>query len=509
MNEAKTPEEINGLSNLEENDLILERYEKLKKRRQVTDVCFPNKFRRTDLAEDLAIKYADSEREDLAVQLVKTSVCGRIMLRRIMGKASFVTIQDASGRLQIYLKEKNLSTDVYRDFLTWDLGDIIGCEGLIFRTKSGELSVLVNDIILLTKSLRPLPEKHRGLVDTEARYRQRYLDLIMNSETRKTFRLRSKIISTIRSFFEERDFQEVETPMLQVIPGGASARPFVTNHNSLDMQMYLRVAPELYLKRLIVGGLEKVFEINRNFRNEGISTRHNPEFTMLEFYWAYADYKDLMKLTESLFKDIAIKCFKNTDFKISGDRVVDIDKSFEVISLKKSIEKMCPRAKGQLDNIESANDLADSLGIDLSNKSCLGHIQLQFFESIVEPFLLDPTFIIEYPAVVSPLARRNDTDPFLADRFEFFIGGREIANGFSELNDAEDQSNRFKNQALAKASGDDEAMFFDAEYIKALEYGLPPTAGQGIGIDRLVMFFTETASIRDVILFPTMKKKEN
>ncbi|MDP0596631.1 MAG: lysine--tRNA ligase, partial [SAR86 cluster bacterium] len=421
------------------------------------------------------------------------------------GKASFVQLQDTSGQIQLFVTRDELDEGFYNEqFKKWDIGDIIGASGVLFKTQTGELSIRVSDIKLLTKSLRPLPEKFHGLTDQETIYRQRYVDLIMNEGSRKVFQRRSEIISYIRQFFISHSYLEVETPMMQVIPGGAAAKPFVTHHNALDMDLYLRIAPELYLKRLVVGGFDKVFEINRNFRNEGLSPRHNPEFTMIEFYEAYANYHDYMDLTESLFKGIAIDVCKSAKITYQGDEF-DFSKPFERLSVFDSILKYNPNISVSDLSEANARNTANNLGIHLKENWGLGKIQIEIFEAVVEEKLIQPTFITEYPTEVSPLARRNDQDSFITDRFELFIGGREIANGFSELNDPEDQAQRFKDQVSEKDAGDDEAMHYDADYIRALEYGMPPTAGEGIGIDRLVMLFTDSASIRDVLLFPHMR----
>ncbi len=429
------------------------------------------------------------------------------MTRRVMGKASFAHLQDMSGRIQLYVRRDDLPEGMYAEFKKWDLGDVIGVEGSLFKTRTGELSVKTTSVRLLTKSLHPLPEKFHGLADQETRYRQRYLDLIMNDQVRHTFRLRSRIIEHIRHFLTDRDFLEVETPMMQAIPGGAAARPFVTHHNALDMQLFLRIAPELYLKRLVVGGVERVFEINRNFRNEGVSTQHNPEFTMLEFYQAYADYHDLMDLTEELLRQLAEDLLGSSTVAYQGESY-DFGKSFDRMTLKESILHFNPDiAREQMDDAASARAVAEGMGIPLKESYGLGKIQVEIFEKCVEDRLRDPTFITAYPTEVSPLARRNDIDPFVTDRFEFFVGGREIANGFSELNDAEDQAERFRQQVRERDEGDQEAMYYDEDYVTALEYGLPPTAGEGIGIDRLVMLLTDAPSIRDVLLFPYMRQR--
>ncbi len=488
----------------DENQLIALRREKLGEMRDA-GVAFPNTFKREFYADSLQQDYADKEKPWFEENQVRVSVAGRMMLKRIMGKASFITISDMSGRIQVYVQKNRLGEELYDAFKGWDIGDIVGVEGVLFKTNKGELSVKADSLQLLTKSLRPLPEKFHGLSDQEQRYRQRYLDLIMSEETRETFKIRSRVISYIRNFFEERDFMEVETPMLQVIPGGATARPFETHHNALDIDMYMRIAPELYLKRLVVGGFERVFEINRNFRNEGLSTRHNPEFTMIEFYQAYATYHDLMDMTEALMKGLATDLLGSSAVIYQGE-TIDFGKPFERISVKDSILKFNPDLDAaDIETEYRALKVAEKLGIPTEEYWGLGKLQIEIFEKTVEERLFDPTFITEYPAEVSPLARRNDEDDFITDRFELFIGGREIGNGFSELNDAEDQAERFKKQVEEKDAGDDEAMHYDADYIRALEYGMPPTAGEGIGIDRLVMLLTDAPSIRDVILFPHMR----
>ena len=490
---------------VDENKLIAERRRKLAEMREA-GVAFPNDFRRNVMAGELHAEYGEKSGEELEANPVRVSVAGRMMLRRIMGKASFATVQDMSGRIQLYVRRDDLPEGVYNEqFKKWDLGDIVGAEGTLMKTKTGELSIKVESIRLLTKSLRPLPEKFKGLSDQETRYRQRYLDLIMNEESRTTFQVRSRIVSHIREFLTHRGFLEVETPMMQVIPGGATARPFSTYHNALDMDLYLRIAPELYLKRLVVGGFERVFEINRNFRNEGLSTRHNPEFTMLEFYEAYADYHDLMDLTEAMLRDTAQSVLGNTVIQYQGEEY-NFGKPFARMSVKESILHFNPHIKPEeLDDLDKARDHAKKLGVDLKDSYGLGKVQIEIFEKTVEHQLKDPTFITAYPTEVSPLARRNDDDPFVTDRFEFFVGGREIANGFSELNDAEDQAERFRQQVEEKEAGDLEAMYYDEDYVTALEHGMPPTAGEGIGIDRLVMLFTDSPSIRDVLLFPHMR----
>jgi len=467
--------------------------------------AYPNGFQRDSLSSDIVEKFDDLDKEAIAEIQETVTIAGRIMTRRIMGKASFVHIQDMGGRIQVYVKGDLLEDGNYEDFKHWDIGDIIGVTGEVFKTNKAELSVRASQISLLTKSLRPLPDKWAGLADQEVKYRQRYIDLIVNEQSRKTFVMRSQVVETIRNFMNERAFMEVETPMMHVIPGGATAKPFITHHNALDMPLYLRVAPELYLKRLVVGGFEKVFEVNRNFRNEGLSTRHNPEFTMLEFYWAYADYNDLMDLTEAMFRKIAERVIGSTSFESEGIEY-DFSKPFQRMTILESIIHYNPEIKlEQLSERDSAVELAESLGIKIKDSFGLGKVQIEIFEEIVEEKLIQPTFITAYPVEVSPLSRRNNDDPFIADRFEFFISGRELANGFSELNDPDDQAARFRDQVSAKDAGDDEAMHYDADYITALEYGMPPTAGEGIGIDRLVMLFSNSSTIKDVILFPHMR----
>ena len=457
------------------------------------------------MAGELQAEYGEKENEALEAEPVRVKIAGRLMAKRVMGKASFAQLLDQSGRMQIFIQRDSVGEDIYKEFKTWDVGDIFAAEGMMFRTKTGELSVKADAIRLLTKSLRPLPDKFHGLEDQETRYRQRYLDLIMNDASRETFRIRTRIIKHIRSYLDNKGFMEVETPMMHAIPGGATARPFATHHNALDLPMFLRIAPELYLKRLIVGGFEKVYEVNRNFRNEGVSTRHNPEFTMLEFYEAYADYNDLMDHTEELLRTMALEILGDTRVPYQGD-VYEFGKPFARLTVKQSIllyNKDITEA--ELDDIDQARVIAARLGIPLKDGYGLGKIQIEIFDKTVEHLLKEPTFITAYPTEVSPLARRNDDNPFVTDRFEFFVGGRELANGFTELNDAEDQAERFRKQVEEKDAGDDEAMHFDADYVRALEHGMPPTAGEGIGIDRLVMLFTDAPSIRDVLLFPHMR----
>ncbi|CDI00774.1 lysine tRNA synthetase, constitutive [Candidatus Competibacter denitrificans Run_A_D11] len=497
-----TPSELTEL--LDENKLIALRRQKLTEWRQQGN-AYPTDFRRDSLAAELHAAYGGKDHAELEANPVRVAVAGRMLAKRIMGKASFARLRDMSGDIQIFIQKSAVPEGRYEAFKNWDLGDILGAEGVVFKTKTGELSVKVDTLRLLTKSLQPLPEKFHGLADQETCYRQRYVDLIMNESTRATFKLRSAIIAHIREFFNQRGFLEVETPMMQPIPGGAAARPFITHHNALDMQLYLRIAPELYLKRLVVGGFEKVYEINRNFRNEGLSTRHNPEFTMLEFYLAYADYRDLMDLTEALLRGMAQTLLGNTQLHYQGGSC-DFGQPFQRLTVKEAILRFNPElTAAQLDELATARRIAEGLGIKIQADYGLGRVQLEIFEQTVEHQLRHPTFITAYPTEVSPLARRNDADPSITDRFELFIGGREIANGFSELNDPEDQAERFRKQADAKAAGDAEAMHYDADYIRALEYGLPPTAGEGIGIDRLVMLFADVPSIRDVLLFPHLR----
>ena len=479
----------------DENNLFEVRKEKLKKlREQGKD--YPNSFRRTELAKELIKEYSDLSKDDLENTSISVKVAGRIMLRRLMGKASFTTIQDMSAQIQLYLREDTLNN--YDDFKTWDIGDIIGVEGELFKTNTGELSIKVTEAILLTKSLKPLPEKHQGLVDVEQRYRKRYLDLLVNEEAREVFLARSKIISETRNYFDSSGFIEVETPMMHPIPGGAAAKPFVTHHNALGMDLYLRIAPELYLKRLVVGGFEKVYEINRNFRNEGLSTKHNPEFTMLEFYTAYEDYEFQMDFVEALIKHLSNLEQSKRSFK-----------KFKRVSFDEALTKNTSLNKKDLDDIDSLRKFAKSLKIENFKTLSIGKLKAEIFESEVEDKLSEPTFIYKYPLEISPLSRKSEGDEGYVDRFELFIDGKEIANGFSELNDPEDQLERFKMQTEDKEKGDEEAMEMDLDYIEALEYGLAPCAGVGIGLDRLVMLLTGIDSIRDVILFPQLKNKGN
>ena len=487
----------------DDNRLVAERRGKLAAIRAERN-AYPNTFRPDAYAADLQAEFSEFEKAELEEKDHKVSIAGRIVRNR----GAFMLLQDMTGQIQAYVNRKALSPELLADQKTWDLGDIIGISGPVHKSGKGDLYIDMQEAQLLTKSLRPLPDKHHGLSDMEMRYRQRYVDLIVNEESRETFQMRSKIISTIRRFLEDRRFMEVETPMLQTIPGGATARPFVTHHNAMDMSMYLRIAPELYLKRLVVGGFERVFEINRNFRNEGTSTRHNPEFTMIEFYQAYADYKDLMDLTEDMLRTVAEKVLGTTTVTYQGSEY-DFGAPFVRMSMLDSILHYNPElTAADLETLEGATAVAKKLKIDVKPIWGLGKLWTEIFEETAEHKLDQPTFITEYPAEVSPLARRNDDNDFITDRFEFFVGGREIANGFSELNDPEDQAERFMRQVAEKDAGDDEAMHYDADYINALEYGLPPTAGEGIGIDRLVMLFTDAPSIRDVLLFPHMKPQD-
>ena len=494
--------------NNNDNDLIAQRRAQLKELRKKGN-AYPNHFRRDALAADLLAEHAGKDQSELERQKIRVKVAGRMMTRRVMGKAAFAHVQDMSGRIQVYVKREELPEGQYNEFKQWDLGDILGVAGTLFKTKTGELSIHVTSIELLAKSLRPLPEKFHGLTDHETRYRQRYLDLITNEETRRTFAIRTRTIDFIRNYLRNAGFTEVETPMLQVIPGGATARPFITHHNTLDMKMYLRIAPELYLKRLVVGGVEKVFEINRSFRNEGLSPRHNPEFTMLEFYQAYADYQDLMALTEDLMRNLVGDINGNSRIEYQGD-TCDLSKPFTRMTVKEAVLHYNPGlSSSDIDSREKLAACANKLDIKTEDTFGTGKLLIEIFEKTVEPELKQPTFITAYPTEVSPLARRSDEDPEVVDRFELFIGGREIANGFSELNDPEDQAERFKKQVNDKDSGDEEAMHYDADYITALEYGMPPAAGEGIGIDRLVMLLTDAPSIRDVILFPHMRPRQD
>ncbi len=498
----------------EENKLIAERRGKLNAIRAKRN-AFPNDFRREHSAAELQSMHGDKDKESLEVLNFKSAVAGRIMAKR----GPFLVLQDNTARIQLYVDKKQLPEDLLEEIKHWDIGDIVYGRGPVHKSGKGDLYILLEDAGLLTKSLRPLPDKFHGLSDQEIRYRQRYVDLIMNENSRRTFEVRTKIIGEMRNFMNSKAFMEVETPMMQVIPGGASARPFVTHHNALDLDMYLRIAPELYLKRLVVGGFERVYEINRNFRNEGLSTRHNPEFTMIEFYQAYADYRDLMDMTEEMLRHLAqvvlgtttiINTVRNDEGEVTETKEYDLGKPFARMTVVESILHFNPNINAeQLADLASARAVAESLGIHIKDSYGLGRVHIEIFEETVEHKLDQPTFITEYPTEISPLARRNDANPDVTDRFEFFICGRELANGFSELNDAEDQAERFMAQVAEKDAGDLEAMHYDADYIRALEYGMPPTAGEGIGIDRLVMFFTDSASIRDVLLFPHMRPQQN
>ncbi len=484
--------DLNTTPEISENEQVQLRKAKLAELRQY-GIAYPNDFLRQDLANDLHQRYDRLMDEELTAQNIQVSLAGRMMTRRIMGKASFATLQDMSGKMQAYIAKDQVNEVHYEKFKHWDLGDIVGIEGVLFRTKTGELSIKAHSLRLLVKALRPLPDKFHGLSDIEQRSRQRYLDLMVNEDSRRVFLMRSKIVAEIRGFLIEREFMEVETPMLQVQAGGAAAKPFHTHHNALDMDLVLRIAPELYLKRLVVGGFEKVFELNRNFRNEGISARHNPEFTMIEFYQAYANYEDMMNLTEQLFKVLGRNVLHSDELQFQ-ETTIDLSKSFQRWSLKDSITHFNPEIKAaDLEDLTHASAIAQQHKIKILPGSGLGKVQTLLFEELVEKKLKQPTFITQFPVEVSPLARPNDQDRFVADRFELYIGGQEIANGFSELNDPEDQAQRFHEQVKAAAAGDEEAMSYDEDYITALEYGLPPTAGEGIGIDRLVMLFANCA----------------
>ncbi len=490
----------------DENRLIAERRAKLHQLK-ADGQAYPNDFRPNVTADELLRRFGGDSAEELGENTEQFAVAGRMMAKRVMGKIAFVRLQDASGSIQLVVQRDNLPEGAYALFKQWDIGDIIGASGDIFRTQKGELSVRAADLRLLTKSLRPLPEKWHGLTDTETRYRQRYVDLIMNEESRTVFRARSRVISFIRQFMEApgREFLEVETPMMHPIPGGATARPFVTHHNALDLDMYLRVAPELYLKRLTVGGLDRVYEINRNFRNEGVSTRHNPEFTMLEFYWAYADFNDLMDLTEDMLRGLAETLTGNTKVRYQ-EQDIDFGPAFQRLTVEQAVRQFNPDlADADLWDLESLRVACKAREVHVEDNWGPGKLLTELYEATVERNLIQPTFMTAYPTEVSPLSRRNDQDPRVTDRFELIVGGSEIANGFSELNDPEDQAERFQAQVANKDAGDLEAMHFDEDYIRALEYGLPPTAGEGVGIDRLVMLLTDSASIRDVLLFPYMR----
>ena len=492
-----------GDDGADENKLIAERRAKLAELRRGGE-AFPNDFRRDALAGQLHASFGERSGEWLDANPTRVKVGGRLLFRRVMGKASFAKIGDRTGQIQLYLQQETLGTG-YETFKGWDIGDIIGASGVLFRTRTGELSVRVDALRLLVKSLRPLPDKWHGLADTETRYRQRYVDLIVSESTRQVFRSRTRIVRYLRDFLDALDFLEVETPMMQPIPGGAVARPFKTHHNALGLDMYLRIAPELYLKRLIVGGLERVYEINRNFRNEGLSTQHNPEFTMLEVYLAYADYRDLMDWIEKATRGLAETLQGTQQITYQGRRY-DLSKPFRRLTVEQAIIEHNPGIDPlSLRDVTYLRKRCEQLGVRFEPGDGAGKLQIALFEKSAESALLDPTFVYAYPVEVSPLSRPNDTDPFIVDRFEFILAGREIANGFSELNDPEEQAARFRAQVARKEKGDEEAMFYDADYVRALEYGMPPTAGLGVGIDRLVMFFTDSPSIRDVILFPHMR----
>lgn len=490
---------------VDDNEQIAQRRAKLTALRELGN-AHPNHFRRDHLFADLLRDYEETLGEQLDAEPVRVKAAGRMMTRRIMGKASFAHLQDMSGRMQIYVQRDSLAEGFYNtQFKKWDIGDIVGIEGTLFRTQTGELTVRISSIELLVKALRPLPEKFHGLQDQEVKYRQRYLDLIVSEESRSTFKLRSQVVSEIRRFLTEDGFIEVETPMMHAIPGGAIARPFETHHNALDMQLFLRIAPELYLKRLVVGGMERVFEVNRSFRNEGLSTRHNPEFTMLEFYQAYADYQELMTKTEVLLSGMVSK-LTGGESLVYQDETINFSAPFQRYTVEEAVLEFNPGATlDQLRDADALRALAETVGAKVEPTDGVGKVLLEVYEKTAEHQLRQPTFITGFPTEVSPLARRNDDNPEITDRFELIIGGREIANGFSELNDAEDQAERFHAQVERKDSGDHEAMYYDSDYIRALEYGLPPTAGEGIGIDRLVMLLTDSASIRDVILFPHLR----
>ena len=488
----------------DENKLIAERRSKLDVMREGGN-AYPNDFRRTALAGQLHQNFDTHEGEALRGEHIRVAVSGRMMVKRVMGKASFIKLQDQSGQIQVRVERDRLSEGVYQSFKKWDVGDIVAAQGELFRTQTGELTVMANEIRLLTKSLRPLPEKWHGLSDQEVRYRQRYVDLIINESSRDVLQKRSQIITYMRSFLEEADFLEVETPMLQTTPGGANARPFKSHHNALDMELYLRIAPELNLKRLIVGGFDRVYEINRNFRNEGVSAQHNPEFTMMEAYRTYAEYTDWMDMTEAMLHGMAEALNGTTLVNYQGEEF-DFGKKFTRMTVEEAIEAYNPEF--DMAKIRDRDYLADycvKIGVPIQDNYGAGKLQIEIFDATGEAELREPTFITQYPTEVSPLSRKNDKDPFVVDRFEFFVAGREIANGFSELNDPEDQADRFRAQVENAAAGDDEAMSYDHDYIRALEYGMPPTAGIGMGIDRLVMLLTDSASIRDVLLFPHMR----
>jgi len=488
----------------DENEIISNRREKAATWLRSTG-SYPNRFRRDSEAAALHALAADKDKAALEAEAIETAVCGRVMLRRVMGKASFITLQDTSGQIQCYIRRDDVGESAYEDFeKLWDLGDIVGVRGTLMRTNKGELTVHAREIELINKTLRPLPEKYHGLTDQETKYRQRYLDLIMSEDSRRTFRVRSQIIAAIREFFLARDFMEVETPMMHAIPGGAAARPFITHHNALDLELYLRVAPELFLKRLVVGGFERVFEINRNFRNEGLSTRHNPEFTMLEFYWAYHDVEDLITLTQDLLRHLATRVAGGQPVSYQG-RSIDFGAPAARMTMLEAVVAHTELTEAEALDGARLKALLTRHNVAVEDSWGWGRLLSEAFETWVEEKLIQPTFVTQYPVEISPLSRRNDDDERVTDRFELFVAGREVANGFSELNDPADQAERFRAQVEAKAQGDVEAMGYDDDYIRALEFGLPPTAGEGVGIDRLVMFFTDSPSIRDVLLFPLMR----
>jgi lysyl-tRNA synthetase class 2 len=492
------------MSEQEENRLVAERRRKLDELRG-QGVPYPNDFRKNALADELHGSYGEWTNTRFEEEEVRVAVAGRMMAKRVMGKASFARLQDMSGGIQLFLTRDLIGEDVYRAFKGWDVGDIVAAEGVLFRTRTDELSIRVDTLRILTKSLRPLPEKYHGLTDQETRYRQRYVDLIMNEDSRRVFRIRGKMCAFIREYLDTRGFVEVETPIMQVIPGGANAKPFVTHHNALGIDMYLRIAPELYLKRLIVGGMERVYELNRSFRNEGLSTRHNPEFTMLEIYHAYTDCNDMMDLTEQMIRLMAECVLGETSISYQGENI-DLGEPFRRLSMEDAIREQDPQLDaGKLRDADYLRGVLRQMDVDCGKEDGAGRLQEELFEQLVESTLRQPTFITQYPAEVSPLARLNDSDDFVTDRFELFIGGRELANGFSELNDPEEQARRFSAQAELKTRGDEEAMYYDADYIRALEFGMPPTSGLGVGIDRLMMLFTDAPTIRDVVLFPHMR----
>jgi len=490
-----------------ENDIISTRREKLERWRAMGG-AYPSSFRREALARELHERCADLDKATLEAEPIATAVCGRVMLRRVMGKASFVTLQDVSGRIQCYVRKDDVGDAAYEQFNDlWDIGDIVGVRGTLMRTNKGELTVQAAEIALLNKTLQPLPEKYHGLTDTETKYRQRYVDLMMSEDSRRVFELRSKIIAAVREFFYQRGFMEVETPMMQVIPGGASARPFVTHHNALDLELYLRIAPELYLKRLTVGGFERVFEINRSFRNEGVSTRHNPEFTMLEFYWAYHDYQDLITLTGELLAHVLDRAGLGRTISYQG-RTIDFSNPPVQLTMAEAVVRHTGLTSADVEDAGRLRSFLEGLNLPVDPSWDRGRLLVELFDARVEDQLEQPTFITQYPTEVSPLSRRNDENPEVTDRFELFVAGSEIANGFSELNDPVDQAERFRAQVRSGEAGDEDAMRFDQDYVTALEYGLPPTAGEGVGIDRLVMLLADVPSIRDVLLFPLMRPRD-